>query len=148
MKINKKLSVLDIVNQVELYNKNKDNLSCLSVKARWNLKKNIKQLEKFSSTFYELKSSLQEELRNKYTTDEKSIQVVENQETIRKIKEECLDQYQNDIKDTNKKLDELLETEEEVSIYSINMDEEVEQMDPHANLSDEAMEMLMFYLED
>lgn len=151
-KVIKNILVFDIISQTKWYEREKNNLNSLSVKTRWNLKKNIKEIQKISSSFYEFKDSLQNQLKEKYSSDERSIeeQIDQNgQKTlVRKIKDEYLKEYQKQVNEMNAKLDQLLKEREEILIYPINMDEEIENMAADANLSDESMQMLMFYMND
>ena len=149
-KIYKTIPVIAAVNEVAWYGQEKDKLNCLSVKARWNLKKNIKELEKISSQYDELRNELDTELRDKYSTDEKSIETEIDQpdgskQPGRRVKDEYLEEYQKDIQDMNNKINELLSDTEEVALYIIDIDAEVERMDDDAELSDAAMDMLSLF---
>lgn len=145
-KITKTIPMIAAVNEVAWYTQEKESLSSLSVKARWNLKKNMKELDNIASQFHEFKNNLEEELRTKYTTDEMSDEAVLDDGNIgRKVKAEYLDDYQKDIDDMNAKIGELLYEDEEVNLYVINMDDEVERMADDAELSDAAMDMLSLF---
>lgn len=145
-KITKTIPMIAAVNEVAWYAQEKESLSALSVKARWNLKKNMKELDNIASQFHEFKNNLEEELRTKYTTDEMSDEAVLDDGNIgRKVKAEYLDDYQKDVDDMNAKIGELLYEDEEVNLYVINMDDEVERMADDAELSDAAMDMLSLF---
>ena len=145
-KITKTIPMIAAVNEVAWYVQEKDTLSVLSVKARWNLKKNMKELDNIASQFHEFKTNLEEELRAKYTTDEKSNEtVLEDGNIGRKVKDEYLEDYQKDVEEMNAKVSELLYEDEEVNLYVIDMDEEVERMADDADLSDAAMDMLSLF---
>lgn len=145
-KITKTIPMIAAVNEVAWYVQEKDTLSALSVKARWNLKKNMKELDNIASQFHEFKTNLEEELRAKYTTDEMSNEtVLEDGNIGRKVKDEYLEDYQKDIEEMNAKVSELLYEDEEVNLYVIDMDDEVERMADDADLSDAAMDMLSLF---
>lgn len=72
-KITKTIPMIAAVNEVAWYEQERASLTSLSIKARWNLKKNIAKLDELASQFREFKQNLEDELRAKYTTDEKSI---------------------------------------------------------------------------
>ena len=145
-KITKTIPMIAAVNEVAWYVQEKDTLSVLSVKARWNLKKNMKELDNIASQFHEFKTNLEEELRAKYTTDEKSNETaLEDGNIGRKVKDAYLEDSQKDVEEMNAKVSELLYEDEEVNLYVIDMDEEVERMADDADLSDAAMDMLSLF---
>ena len=152
-KIYKTIPVMAAVNEVAWYSQERDQLTALSVKARWNLKKNMKELEKLSTMFDELRNSLDQELRDKYATDEKSVdtEIVGADGTKqpgRRVKDEYLDEYQKEVEEMNQKINELLANTEEVELYVIDMDAEVERMSDDADISDTAMDMLSLFMDD
>ena len=73
-KITKTIPMIAAINETAWYAQEKETLGALSVKARWNLKKNMKELDVLASQFQEFKNGLEEELRAKYTTDEMSVE--------------------------------------------------------------------------
>lgn len=152
-KIYKTIPVMAAVNEVAWYSQERDQLTALSVKARWNLKKNMKELEKLSTMFDELRNSLDQELRDKYATDEKSVdtEIVGADGTKqpgRRVKDEYLDEYQKEVEEMNQKINELLANTEEVELYVIDMDAEVERMSDDADISDTAMDMLSLFMDE
>ena len=149
-KITKTIPMIAAVNEVAWYGQEKNSLSALSVKARWNLKKNMKELDGIAAQFQEFKSGLEEELRVKYTTDEMSVDTEVddgngNKVPGRRIKDEHMEAYQKDVAEMNQKINELLYEDEEVDLYIIDMDAEVERMSDDAELSDAAMDMLSLF---
>ena len=149
-KITKNIPMIAAVNEVAWYGQEKDSLSALSVKARWNLKKNMKELDSLASQFYEFKQNIEEEIRAKYTTEEKSVETEidegnGNKVPGRKVKDEFIEDYKKDIEDMNQKINELLYEEEEIDLYVIDMDAEVERMSDDAELSNAAMDMLSLF---
>lgn len=149
-KITKTIPMIAAINETAWYAQEKEALGALSVKVRWNLKKNMKELDVLASQFQEFKNGLEEELRTKYTTDEMSVETEVddgngNKVPGRKIKDEYMEAYQNDVNEMNAKINELLYEEEEISLYAIDMDAEVERMSDDAELSDAAMDMLSLF---
>lgn len=150
MKITKTIPMIAAVNEVAWYAQEKESLGALSVKARWNLKKNMKELEALATQFHEFKQNLEEELRVKWTTDEVSDETEiddgnGNKVPGRKIKDEYLDEYKKDFADIDAKINELLYEEEEIGVYTIDMDAEVERMSDDAELSNAALDMLSLF---
>lgn len=118
-KITKTIPMIAAVNEVAWYEKEKDSISVLSVKARWNLKKNIKKLDELASQFREFKENLEADLRTQYTTEEKSVEAEiddgnGNKVPGRRVKEEYFEEYQNAVNEMNIKMVELLNEEEEI----------------------------------
>ena len=150
-KIVKTFPVIVALNETAWYTQEKDSLGSLSVKARWNLKKNIKEFEKISTEFIEFREGLENEISKKYFGDDERSEPAEitdkdgNKQNGRKVKKEFVDEYNKDIEEVNRKLQELLYDEEEVEIYIIDMDAEIERMPDDAVLSDKAMDMLSIY---
>jgi hypothetical protein len=149
-KIYKTIPVIAAVNEVAWYGQEKDKLNDLSVKARWNLKKNIKELGKIADQYNEFRGELDTQLREKYSNDEMSVETEIDQpdgtkQPGRRVKDEYLEQYQKDIAEMNEKINELLRDTEEVELYIIDMDAEVEKMKDDAELSDAAMDMLSLF---
>ena len=149
-KIIKSISNLEIINQINWYEEQKDHLNDLSIQARWNLKKNIKKIEERAKSFYDFRDSLVNELNNKYfQNDEKSQEIqLDEQNTTRQIKEEYQGQYNNDVQTINIKIDDILNETEQIEFDSIDLDKEIENMKPDAQLSDKCMEMLSFYFDE
>lgn len=149
-KIFKTIPVIAAVNEVAWYGQEKDKLNDLSVKTRWNLKKNIKELDKIAAQYHEFRNELDTQLREKYSNDEMSIEAEVEQpdgtkQPGRRVKDEYLKQYQKDITEMNDKINDLLQDTEEVELYVIDMDAEVEKMKDDAELSDAAMDMLSLF---
>ena len=149
-KIIKSISNLEIINQINWYEEQKDHLNDLSIQARWNLKKNIKKIEERAKSFYDFRDSLVNELNNKYfQNDEKSQEIqLDEQNTTRQIKEEYQGQYNNDVQTINIKIDDILNETEQIEFDSIDLDKEIENMKPDAQLSDKSMVMLSFYFDE
>ena len=149
-KITHTIPMIAAVNEVAWYEQEKDSLSVLSVKARWNLKKNMKALGELAQQFNEFRDNIQGELRERYTTDEMSDEAEVddgngNKVPGRKVKDEYLEEYNRDVNEMNAKLVDLLNEMEDVDLYYIDMDAEVENLPDGAELSDAAMDMLSLF---
>ena len=153
MATKKTIPVIAALNEVAWYNKEKDSISSLSVKARWNLKKNMAALEPLATRFNEFRDEEQKKLLDAYMTEEKSeettITAEDGTEQMgRRVKDEYREEFDAKAQEINMKLQELLMETEEVTIYPIDMDAEIEHMDMDAELSDEAMDMLSLFMEE
>lgn len=149
-KFTKNISVLVALNEVTWYAENRDELSALSIKARWNLKKNISELEKYVKMFNELKSSIEQDLNEKFFNDEKSYEVNDqndNGRVFRRVKSEYMDEYHEAYSEANLKLSELVDTVEEVSLFAIDVDSEVNYIMEHGgDLKDTDLDMLSIFI--
>lgn len=133
---------LTAVNETAWYKDASSRLEILPVKIRWQLKKNMNTLNKLANEFEEFKISLEEELRNKYVSDEYSYDA-ENGE--RKVKEEYLEEYRAAVADINQKLYEVLSEEEEITLNVIDMDALMETLPDDAPLNDSDFDMLSLF---
>ena len=133
---------LTAVNETAWYKDASSRLAILPVKIRWQLKKNMNALNKLANEFEEFKISLEEELRNKYVSDEYSYDA-ENGE--RKVKEEYLEEYRTAVTDINQKLYEVLSEEEEITLNVIDMDALMEALPDDAPLNDSDFDMLSLF---
>lgn len=133
---------LTAVNETAWYKDASSRLAILPVKIRWQLKKNMNTLNKLANEFEEFKISLEEELRNKYVSDEYSYDA-ENGE--RKVKEEYLEEYRAAVTDINQKLYEVLSEEEEITLNVIDMDALMEALPDDAPLNDSDFDMLSLF---
>jgi hypothetical protein len=133
---------LTAVNETAWYKDASSRLAILPVKIRWQLKKNMNALNKLANEFEEFKISLEEELRNKYVSDEYSYDA-ENGE--RKVKEEYLEEYRAAVTDINQKLYEVLSEEEEITLNVIDMDALMEALPDDAPLNDSDFDMLSLF---
>ena len=133
---------LTAVNETAWYKDASSRLAILPVKIRWQLKKNMNALNKLANEFEEFKISLEEELRNKYVSDEYSYDA-ENGE--RKVKEEYLEEYRAAVTDINQKLYEVLSEEEEITLNIIDMDALMEALPDDAPLNDSDFDMLSLF---
>ena len=153
-KITKTIPVIAALNETSWYEKNSEEVKNLSATARLALKRNMRILSEMASEFRELQQELNQELQNKYSTDQKSIETeIEdaegNKQPGRKVKDEFIKEYQKDVAESNSKLDELLRDEDEVELYVIDLDAEIERIDEKdLNISDEALDMLSLYESD
>lgn len=150
-KIVKTIPMVAALNEVAWYEQNKSDISSLSATARLALKRNMNQLSEMSKEFYQLRDELQEELRSKYSTDEKSIETeVEdadgNKVPGRHVKDEYLEEYQDEVTELQGKINDMLADTEEVELFIIDIDAELERIDQKdLDISDAAIDMLTLF---
>lgn len=129
------------------YQKDKDNLSALSIKSRWNLKKNMLEIDKIANQFNEFKESTMQAFRDSYINNDKTFRE-EDQDgrELFKIKPEFIEDWRKEMGEINAKLAEVAEEENEVELHEIDMEAEIERMPDDAALSDAAMNALMMFM--
>ena len=129
------------------YQKDKDNLGALSIKSRWNLKKNMLEIDKIARQFTEFKESTMQEFRDSYINNDKTLRE-EDQDgrELFKIKPEYIEDWRKEMGEINAKLAEVAEEENEVELHEIDMEAEIERMPDDAALSDAAMNALMMFM--
>ena len=148
----KNFSLLDIVS-ISTYLSNKDvqdRMNCLSIKSKWAIKKNCNTFKSYVDTYDEVRNELVNRIRDEFFTEEKS----EEQEVIQKddsgkdvldeygkpikttqrqIKSEYMIDYQTEISNADKKLQEVLSDRNDVSIIVIDLDKEIDNIpDDHS----------------
>ena len=133
---------LTAINEAAWYRKSASTIEYLPVKTRWILKKNMNILGKIATEFEEFKASMEQELRDKYISDEFSYDA-ENGE--RKVKEKYLDEYRHAVEDINKKLYEVVSDTEEVTLNTIDMDDLIDRLPDDAPLTDADFDMLSLF---
>ena len=129
------------------YQKDKDNLGALSIKSRWNLKKNMLEIDKIANQFNEFKESTMQAFRDSYINNDKTFRE-EDQDgrELFKIKPEFVEDWRKEMGEINAKLAEVAEEENEVELHEIDMEAEIERMPDDAALSDAAMNALMMFM--
>lgn len=129
------------------YQKDKDNLGALSIKSRWNLKKNMLEIDKIARQFTEFKESTMQEFRDSYINNDKTLRE-EDQDgrELFKIKPEYIEDWRKEMGEINAKLAEVADEENEVELHEIDMEAEIERMPEDAALSDAAMNALMMFM--
>lgn len=150
-KITKTIPMMGALNEVAWYEKEKNSISGLSATARLALKRNMNQLSEIANNFYQIRDELQSELRSKYSTDEKSTETeVENADGSkvpgRHVKDEYLKEYQSEVAELQNKLNEMLADTEEVELFVIDLDSQLERIDQKdLEISDAAIDMLTMF---
>lgn len=145
LNITKELMTIEILNIMGWYKKIRENaetknkFNVFSVKAQWALKKNLNALSVIAKSYEEFKNEKEQMLKDDfYFNDEKAYTTTEEQSDpqtgemkeveIRKIKDECLEEFQNITNKINKELNELLLQKNEVSLSVIDLDKELEEI--------------------
>lgn len=142
-----KIKVQKAVELSAWYQKDKDNLGALSIKSRWNLKKNMLEIDKIARQFTEFKESTMQEFRDSYINNDKTFRE-EDQDgrELFKIKPEFVEDWRKEMGEINAKLAEVADEENEIELHEIDMEAEIERMPEDAVLSDAAMNALMMFM--
>lgn len=142
-----KMKVQKAVELSAWYQKEKDELGALSIKSRWNLKKNMLEIDKIANQFNEFKESTMQAFRDSYINNDKTFRE-EDQDgrELFKIKPEYIEDWRREMGEINAKLAEVAEEENEVELHEIDMEAEIERMPDDAALSDAAMNALMMFM--
>ena len=150
-KVTKNITVLMALNEVAWYEQQKGDIYNLSATARLALKRNMKRLQEITVGFYELRDELDKELREKYTTDERSYETeVEAQDGTkqpgRKVKDEFMEEFQREQAEMQEKLTNLAEDTEDVELIVIDLDAGAERADEKDfEISDATLDMLSLF---
>ena len=150
-KITKTISVFVALNETGWYEQKHEDVKNLSATARLALKRNMKTLSEMASDFRDLQRELEQELQDKFTTDEKSVETElegpdGNLQPGRRIKDEFIEEYQKEVNEVNAKLDALALEEDEIELYVIDLDAEIARIDEKdLDITDEAIDMLSLF---
>ena len=122
-------------------------LDGLSVQTLWALRKNMKKIQEIVNNFNEFKAGLESDLQQKFFTDQKSEETTIQDENggstnVRKVKDEYINEYQEEINQINSKLNELAMTKETFSFSAIDMEEEIEKLDDSCHLDMDDLDIL------
>ena len=154
---NKTLQTIEILNIVAFLNEaiESKKIDELGIKARWAIKKSLKELHEVDSKFKEFKEELESGLKDAYfMNDEKSettklIQKDENGQDVevdgRKIKAEFMAEYNQALEDINAKLREVLFDDNEVAINVFDVDNEIDKLSDDTKFTFEDLEMLSVF---
>lgn len=136
------VNVVAAINQIlSDANKVKD----LPIKFRWALKKNLTALNPTVKDFEEFRQELVNELQEEYFNEEKShIEKDENDNEVRKVNDEFMEEYDNKVQELNGKLQELLAEKNEYSIHTVDMDTFVEELPKDTALEFDDIEIFSF----
>lgn len=114
-----------------------------SIQTQWAIKKSYKNISSIVKDFKEMKNNFEAEIRDEFFGDEKSessmVKAEDGTEQEgRKVKDEYMDDYKAKILEVNNKLNELLQSEETVTLYPVDFDKEIERMnaDSHIDMND------------
>ncbi len=155
--MNKTLQTIEILNIVAFLNEaiESKKIDELSIKARWAIKKSLKELLEVDAKFKEFKEELESGLKNNYfMNDEKSevtkiIQKDENGQDVevdgRKVKAEYMPKYNQDLEDINTKLREVLFDDNDITINVFDVDSEIDKLSDDSKFTFEDLEMLSVF---
>lgn len=149
--ITKTIQKIVALNEIAWYDKEKDSYTGLSNMARFNLKRNMKTLREIADSFYEFRNEEDAKIREKFTTDEVSEEKMikdENGNDVpgRVVKDEYLDDLKKAQEEAQAKLNEILMDTEEVDLYVINLEDEIERADEKGiEIPDSVMDMISLF---
>ena len=139
---------IEVVNVTAALNNilgNAEKVKDLPIKFRWALKKNLTALSPTVKNFEEFRQELIEELQKEYFNDEKShTEKDENDNEIRRVNDEFMDEYNDKVQELNTKLQELLEEKNEYEISTVDMDSFVEGLPEDTALEFDDIEIFSF----
>lgn len=146
-KVTKTIPVVAALNETAWYEQRRAEISKLSATARLALKRNMKILNDLCVSFRELRAELDQELRDNYSTDEKSYETKDDEgRDSRAIKDEFLEEWNKDVAEVNEKLNKLSAEEEDVELYVIDLDAEIERIDEKdLEIDDATIDMLSMF---
>lgn len=154
---------LELVNIVAYFNQmGQEKLSALPTKMRWYIKKNLGKIAPTVKQFEDFRTELVTELQQKWFDDEHSEEVVQTKiqdgqpvldengsevtETVRKVKDEYLDEYSKAVSDVNERLKEILTERVEIKIDPIDVDGFVETMSDDCPITFEDLDILSAFV--
>lgn len=155
--MNKTLQTIEILNIVAFLNEaiESKKIDELSIKARWAIKKSLKELLEVDTKFKEFKEELESGLKNDYfMNDEKSeitkiVQKDENGQDVevdgRKVKAEYMPKYNQDLEDINTKLREVLFDDNDITVNVFDVDNEIDKLSDDSKFTFEDLEMLSVF---
>lgn len=158
-KIFKNIEVLNIVAYVNQMSKEK--LDELPLKFRWNLKKNMDKLRPIAESYETFRNERVQELQREWFNEEKSEEFMQTKtdengepmkdedgneitETMRKIKDEYLEEYQNVVGELNGKLNEIAYEDNGVDIATIDFDTFIDSLPDESKIDFDDITMLSF----
>lgn len=150
-KITKNISVLVALNETAWYEQKKEDINSLSATARLALKRNMRKLQEVAKDFYELRDELEGAIREKYSSDDMSVDTEIDgpdgtKQPGRKVKDEYLEEFQKEQQEMQTKLDNLLAETEDVEFITINLEAEAERADEKdLDISDDTLDMLSLF---
>lgn len=151
----KEFLVLECININAWYNtiRNNKKLNGLSVPTLWALKKNMSKINDVVTNFNEFKESLESELKENYFNDEKSeTTIITNDDgttsQVQKVKNEYINEYQEEVSRLNGKLNDLAMTKETFDFSPIDMDKEIERIGESCSLDMDDLDMLSAFEDD
>ena len=151
----KEFLVLECININAWYNtiRNNKKLNGLSVPTLWALKKNMSKINDVVTNFNEFKESLESELKENYFNDEKSeTTTITNDDgttsQVQKVKDEYINEYQEEVNRLNGKLNDLAMTKETFDFSPIDMDKEIERIGESCSLDMDDLDMLSAFEDD
>jgi len=141
------LSTLEILNIVSWYKEKRQDekkpLGALPLKIQWELKKNIDKISPIADSYMNFKQEIENKLQEEYATDEKSM-IDESDNTVRKIKDEYIAEYQKEIAEMTEKLNEILIEQNEIEMNSFDVEDILNNLEDDCGLTIDDLDILNF----
>lgn len=153
MSFNKKIVTkefynIELINVAEWYSQSRqtdrNKFNSLPFQVQLALRTNIKEIGKTYESFMEMKRDLLQSLGDKYVADGKTEEVEENGQKNVNVKEEFREEYQNELAECDKKLQEVFRDKTQVTITTFDMDAMYETLPDDCGLNMDDIEMLSF----
>lgn len=163
MNMTKSFKTLEVMNIVAYINKTMtpEQVKELPTKFRWNLKKNLDKLIPIATNYEEFRDTMVAEFNKEWFDEEHSIQAFEpildgdgnpvlnedgseQTQDVRKIKEECMDEFTSARDELNKKLQEILFEENELEISTVDFDAFVDNLPDDTKIDFDCLNILCF----
>ena len=162
--VRKSFSTLECLNIYAFLNQftaNSEKMDCLPLKFKWNLTKNMKKLAPIAQEYEEFRNKEVSALQARYFDTEHSDEIIQpklnadgepeidedgNQvtEQARKVKEEFMDEYRDEVDQLNSRLNEIVMEQNKLELNCIDFDEFVESLPDDTKLDIQDLNMLSF----
>lgn len=127
------MQTLEVINFINWYQKEdtQNRLSKLPLKTQWTLLKNVKILEPIFNNFQEFRQELINKRNEEWFVEGngKCEKINENGEEALRIKDEYLEEFHNNDEQLNNQIKEIVEEENELELFSINIDKLIESLE-------------------
>lgn len=155
------LEILNIVAYANQFTTDSEKMSCLPLKFKWNLTKNMKKLTPFAQEYENFRDENFQALQATWFDEEHSNEIMQPKlgadgkpevdengaeitEPARKIKDEYMDDYRKAVDELNAKLTEIALEQNKVELSCVDFDEFVDNLPDDTKLDIEDLTMLSF----
>lgn len=155
------LETLNIVAFINQFSTNEEKMSCLPLKFKWNLSKNLKKLSPIAQEYEAFRDQELAKLQQEWFDEEHSDEIMQPKigpdgepevdesgaqvtEPARKIKDEYIEDYRKVVDELNGKLNEIAVEKNDVELSCVDFDEFVESLPNDTKLDITDLNMLSF----